>query len=205
MVPQFHPYMTTPLLQTPQPRIAKVIHHLTWEQLEELDRSLEEFAGVKLLYLDGTAEIMPISEEHEDFKVIIRRLLEVYLDEGGIRFYGRGGPTLGNKDLKARNEPDESYNLESKKPYPDLVIEVTVTSGGVDKLEGYRRMGVREVWFWQDGSLAIYHLMDGSYQRTSQSELLPKLPLELFCRYITYYDQYEAVQEFRQAMRQASQ
>jgi Uma2 family endonuclease len=193
--------MTTPLLQPP-PKLAKVINNLDWEQLEELDRSLEEFAGVKLVYLDGTAEIMPISEDHEDFKVIIRRLLEVYMEEVGIRFYGRGGPTLGSKHLKARNEPDESYNLESKKPYPDLVIEVTVTSGGVDKLEGYRRMGVPEVWFWEDGTLAIYHLADGTYQRVNQSELFPHLPLDVFCRYIMYYDQYEAVQEFRKVIRQ---
>lgn len=114
--------MTTQLLKSLQPRAAKVIHHLTWEQLEELDRSLEDF---------------------EDFKVTIRRSLEAYMEEADIRFYGRGGPTLGTKELKARNEPDESYNIDSKKPYPDLVIEVTVTSGGVDKLEAYRRMGGR--------------------------------------------------------------
>jgi Uma2 family endonuclease len=193
--------MTTQLLHPSQPSPARVIHALSWEQLEELDRSLSDFAGVKLVYLDGMAEIMPISEAHEDFKFIIRRLLEVYLEEAGMRFYGRGGPTLGAKGLKARNEPDESYNLESKKPYPDLVIEVTVTSGGVNKLEGYRRMGVKEVWFWEDGTLAIYALHDDRYEQVAQSELLPNLPLDLFCRYITYYDQYEAVQEFRQAIR----
>ncbi len=194
--------MTTPLLQTYQPRLAKVIHQLTWEQLEELDCSLEDFAGVKLVYLDGMAEVMPISEDHEAFKVIIRRLLEAYMDEAGIRFYGWGGPTLGSQEFKARNEPDEAYNLDSKKPYPDLVIEVTVTSGGVNKLEGYRRMGVKEVWFWQDGTLAIYHLSEGTYQRVNQSQLLNDLPVDLLCRYVTYYDQYEAVQEFRQVMRQ---
>jgi Uma2 family endonuclease len=196
--------MTAPLLQTPQPRIARVIHHLTWEQLEELDNSLEDFSGVKLVYLDGTAEIMPISEEHEGFKFIIRRLLEVYMEEMEIRFYGRGGPTLGSKQLNARNEPDESYNLESKKPFPDLVIEVTVTSGGVNKLEGYRRMGVKEVWYWEDGSLAIYHLAGENYHGVNHSELLKDLPLDVFCRYITYYDQYEAVQEFRRAIHEAS-
>ena len=195
--------MTQPLLQPPEIRIARMIHGLTWEQLEELDRSLEAFAGVKLAYLDGTAEIMPISQDHEDFKYIIRRLLEVYMEETSIRFYGRGGPTLGNRALKARNEPDESYNLGSKKPYPDLVIEVTITSGGVNKLEGYRRMGVPEVWFWEDGVLAIYGLQAEAYERLNHSNLLPNFPLELFCRYIVYYDQYEAVQAFRQALRQS--
>jgi Uma2 family endonuclease len=194
--------MTIQILQSPQPKAAKVIHHLTWEQLEELDRSLEDFAGIKLIYLDGTAEIMPISEDHEDFKVIIRRLLEAYMEEAGIRFYGRGGPTLGTKDVKARNEPDESYNLESKKPYPDLVIEVTITSGGVDKLEGYRRMGVKEGWFWEDGALEIYSLGSNGYEKIKQSKLLKDLPMDLFCRYITYHDQFDAVREFRKALRQ---
>ncbi|MFM2431014.1 MAG: hypothetical protein RLZZ511_2227 [Cyanobacteriota bacterium] len=193
--------MTTQLLDLPQSLPARLIRDLTWEQVEELDRSIADFAGFKLIYLDGLTEIMPISEEHEDFKVIIRRLLEVYLDEMGVRFYGRGGPTLGVKALKARNEPDESYNLDTKKPYPDLVIEVTVTSGGVNKLEGYRRMGVPEVWYWEDGMLVIYALRDEAYVQVSTSELLPKLPIDSFCRYITYYDQHEAVQEFRQLLR----
>jgi Uma2 family endonuclease len=67
----------------------------------------------------------------------MRRLLEAYLEETNIRFYSRGGLSLGNKELGARSEPDESYNLESRKPYPELVIEVVISSGGVEKLEGY--------------------------------------------------------------------
>lgn len=195
--------MTMQLVQSPKPRQAKVIHNLTWEQLEEIDRSLEDFPGVRLAYLDGTLEIMPISPEHEDFKSTIARLLETYLDEANIRFYRRGGPSYGNKELGARNEPDESYNLESRKPFPDLVIEVVISSGGVNKLEGYRRMGVTEVWFWEDGVLQIHHLRETSYQQLTQSELLSGLPLDLFCRYITYHDQYDGVREFRQILRQS--
>lgn len=195
--------MLPPLVQLPKPRPAKVIHHLTWEQLEELDRSLEDVAGVKLAYLDGTAEIMPIGREHEEFKSTIARLIEAYFDEKAIRFYKRGGPSLGDQTLGARNEPDESYNLNVSKPYPDLVIEVVVTSGGVDKLEGYRRMGVSEVWRWEDGLLEIYHLSNLGYEKRDQSQLLPSFPIDLFCRYITYHDQYDAVQEFRQVLRSA--
>ena len=194
--------MTTQIIQPPQPRQARVVHNLTWEQLEEIDRSLEDFPGVRLAYLDGMLEIMPISPEHEEFKSTIARLLETYLDEADIRFYRRGGPSYGNKELGARNEPDESYNLDSHKPFPDLVIEVVITSGGVNKLEGYRRMGVTEVWFWEDGLLQIHHLREAGYEVLSRSELLPHLPLNLFRRYITYHDQYDAVREFRQALRQ---
>lgn len=195
--------MTMQLVQPPQPRQAKVVHNLTWEQLEEIDRSLEDFPGVRLAYLDGTLEIRPISPEHEDFKSTIARLLETYLDEANIRFYRWGGPSYGNKELGARNEPDESYNLESRKPFPDLVIEVVISSGGVNKLEGYRRMGVPEVWFWEGGVLQIHHLRTTGYEQIDRSELLPSLPLDLFCRYVTYYDQYDAVREFRQSLRES--
>lgn len=193
--------MTTQLLHAPKPRSANVIHHLTWDQFEELDRSLESFAGVKLAYLDGTAEVMPISPEHEDFKSTLVRLLDVFMDEKEIRFYKRGGPSLGNRELGARNEPDESYNFDTPKPFPDLVIEVVKTSGGVNKLEGYRRLGVKEVWFWEDGVLEFHALQSDGYQRVEQSGLLPDLPIDAFCRYITYHDQHEAVKEFRKLIR----
>ena len=196
--------MTTQLVQPPKPKQAKVVHDLTWEQLEEIDRSLEDFSGVRLAYLDGTLEIMPISPEHEDFKSTIARLLETYLDEAGIRFYRRGGPSYGNKELGARNELDESYNLDAHKPFPDLVIEVVISSGGVNKLEGYRRMGVTEVWFWEDGVLQLHHRRAEGYERLNHSELLPGLPIDLLRRYITYHDQYDAVREFRQALCQRS-
>ena len=196
--------MTTQILQTSQPRRAKVIHNISWEQLEEIDRSLEDFPGLKLIYLDGTLEIMPISQEHEDTKATMRVLLEAYLRAKGIRFYSRGGPTLGRKEEGARNEPDECFNIGTRKPYPDLVFEVTVTSGGIDRLEGYRRMEVAEVWFWEDGMLSIHHLRESGYELVAQPELLETFPLSLFTRYITYHDQYDAVTEFLEAIGQQS-
>ncbi len=186
--------MTTQLLQTPTPRAANVIHHLTWVQFEELDRSLESVAGVKLAYLDGTAEIMPISPEHEDFKSTLVRLLEAFMDEKEIRYYKRGGPSLGNRELGARNEPDESYNFEALKLFLDLVIEVVKTSGGINKLEGYRRLGVKEVWFWEDGVMEFHHFQDDGYRTVKTNGLLPELPIEAFCRYIVYHDQYSSFQ-----------
>lgn len=189
------------IVQAFKPRSATVIHGLTWEQFEELDRSLETVAGLKLAYLDGNAEIMPISPEHEDFKSTLVRLLEAFMDEKDIRYYKRGGPSLGNKELGARNEPDESYNFDTPKFSPDLVIEVVKTSGGINKLEGYRRLGVREVWFWEDSVLAFYELQSDGYKKVVQSRLLPDLPVNFFCRYIVYHDQYEAVKEFKKILR----
>jgi Uma2 family endonuclease len=189
--------MTAQLLNPLHPQPANLIHQVSWQQLEEIDRAISKLGRFKLAYLDTTLEIMPISEEHEEFKSTLGLLLDAYMRFAKIRFYKRGSPTMGTQELAARGEPDESYNLDTRKPYPDLVVEVVKTSGGVDKLELYRRMGVAEVWFWEDGVLDLYQLDEaGIYQKVSKSRLLPNLPLDTFLRYVTYHDQYDAVTEF---------
>ena len=187
--------------QPPNKKAAWVIPNVSWEQLEKIDSAFAPTPGIKFFYLDKTLEIVTLGEEHEYFKFIIRKLLETYLDYTGIRYYGRGGPTFGDREQGSRGEPDESYNLETKKKYPDLVIEVIDTSGGVDKLAIYQRLGVQEVWFWEDGVLTIHHLRRTGYLQIERSQLLENLPIDLFCRFITYHDQYDAVVEFREALK----
>ncbi len=174
---------------------------VSWSQFESLEAAFESVGGIKFSYLDGILEIMTISPEHEDTKSTIGILLEAYLREKGIRSYRRGGPTLGSEELGARKEPDESYNFLTKKAIPDLAIEVVFTSGGIDKLQLYKRLGIPEVWFWEDGVLSIYCLRE-EYEQVDRSELLPELDIALLVRYITYFDQYDAVTEFIKALRE---
>ncbi|RMG69685.1 MAG: Uma2 family endonuclease [Chloroflexi bacterium] len=174
---------------------------ISWLQFEAIEAAFANISGVRFAYLDGTLDIMTVSPEHEDTKGTIRALVEAYMREKGIRFYIRGGPTLGSQELGARKEPDESYNLNTKKDIPDLAIEVVITSGGIDKLELYKRVGVPEVWFWQDGVLDIYVLKE-DYEKMKRSQLLPNLDIEMLMRYITYFDQYDAVTEFINTLRQ---
>lgn len=174
---------------------------VSWSQFESLEAAFESVGGIKFAYLDGILEIMAVSPEHQDTKSTIGILLEAYLREKGIRFYIKGSPTLGSKELGARKEPDESYNLLTKKAIPDLAIEVVFTSGGIDKLQLYKRLGIPEVWFWEDGVLSIYYLRQ-EYEKVDRSELLPELDIALLVRYITYFDQYDAVTEFIKALRE---
>ncbi|MEG4171422.1 MULTISPECIES: Uma2 family endonuclease [unclassified Microcoleus] len=174
---------------------------VSWSQFESLEAAFESVGGIKFAYLDGILEIITVSPEHEESKSTIGLLLEAYLREKGIRFYIKGGPTLGSKELGARKEPDESYNLTTKKAIPDLAIEVVFTSGGIDKLQLYKRLGIPEVWFWEDGVLSIYYLRE-EYEKVDCSELLPELDIALLVRYVTYFDQYDAVTEFIKALRE---
>ena len=54
---------------------------------------------------------------------------------------------------QAGAEPDKSWCIGQEKEFPDLVLEIALTSGGINKLEIYRRFKVPEVWFWRRNKL----------------------------------------------------
>jgi Uma2 family endonuclease len=196
--------MSSPVLEKPTTLkdSCVLLYNVSWEQLEQLDATLEG-TGAHLSYLDGILEIMsPLSDDHEDAKSTVSTLLEVYLREKQIRFYIRGSATLGKRENRTRREPDESYNFGTKKSIPDLIIEITVTSGGINKLEIYKRLRIPEVWFWEDGLLSVYCLQGEEYQKVTKSSLVPDLDLELFAHYSRMADQYDAVNEFSQMIRE---
>jgi len=83
---------------------------------------------------------------------------------------------------------------------PDLSIEIVFSSGNESKLNRYRALGVKEVWFWEDGLLALYHLGDSGYQRVDRSQLLPNLDIDLLTRCLLMTDTVEAGGKFRQAI-----
>ena len=196
--------MNSPVIAKPvTPKTSYVLlYNVSWDQLEKLDVDLEG-TGARLTYLDGILEIMsPLSDDHEDAKSTTSRLLEAYLREKKIRFYVRGSATLGKRKDGTRREPDESYNFGAKKSIPDLIIEITVTSGGINKLEVYKRLKVPEVWFWEDGLLSVYCLRNEEYEKASQSSFFPDLDIELLAQYSRMADQYDAVNEFSQVIRE---
>ena len=145
---------------------------------------------------------MTPSREHIQSKSTVGLLLEVYLRHIGRRFYRTGGYPLGSREEGARGEPDDSYNLDFVKPIPDIAIEVVITSGGVNKLEKYRRWGVPEVWFYQKQQIFIYHLHSDKYEQVTRSEFLPELDLNLFVRCLNMSDQYDATIAFSTSLKQ---
>ncbi len=168
---------------------------VSWEQFEAIEAAFEYLGGVKFFYLDRILQIMTVSPEHEIIKKTLCMLLEAYMRASGIRFYGKGGPTLGNRELGGRKEPDDSYDIGTEKTVPDIAIEIVITSGGINTLELYKRLGVREVWFWQNSQLSLYYLTGENYEQIARSTFLPALDLELLLRCANIADQYDAVIE----------
>ena len=173
---------------------------VTWHAYDSLLLALGNSSSYRVSYLLETLEIMSPSRSHELDKKAIARLLEAYLEEKRIRFWGLGSTTLKNKDKQAGKEPDECYCIGTDKEIPDLAIEVVYTSGGVDTLKVYQRLGVGEVWIWQNRELKVYCLQGDNYQQQQQSKLLPDLDLTLFAQYIVIKDPLDAIVQWRKAI-----
>ena len=176
--------------------------NITWEQFKGIESQLEKNRAVRLTYLKGDLEILsPIGEQHEEVKSTLGLLLEAYMREKGIRFYTRGGFTLESPGY-ASGTPDESYSIGSRHDIPDIVIEIIVTSGTLDRRELYKPKRVPEVWFWKADQLKVFRLDEsGEYAEVSRSTFFPDLDLELLLRYIRIPDQYDAVNEFVEVIR----
>jgi Uma2 family endonuclease len=188
-------------LETSDPEEKFITSGVTWKAYESLLASLGDSSSYRVAYLLGTLEIMSPSRSHELDKKAIARLLEVYLEENRIRFWGLGSTTFRQENKQVGKEPDECYCIDTDKDIPDLAIEVVYTSGGVDTLEIYQRLSVGEVWFWQNQQFKIYCLQDNNYQLKTQSQLLPNLDLTLLAQYVTISDPLEAVIEWRKQVR----
>jgi Uma2 family endonuclease len=141
-------------------------------------------------------------KKHETVKRRISTLLDNYLEYAGIDYTPTGLMTLESAAGLVKREADDSYELGPGRERPDLAIEIVITSGGINKLEAYRRLQIPEVWFWEKGRLSLHALRPNGYETIQRSEVLPALDIELLSRCINLPNHTQAVQSFRQAMQE---
>ena len=185
-----------------EPEQRVVYSDISWGRYLALDKELgDDRPGPRLYYLDGQLEIMGTSEEHERIKKWIAGLLELHFDEIGIEIMPRGQATMRVALKKAGAEPDESWCIGEEKKFPDLALEIALSSGGIDKLATYRRFRVPEVWLWRKGKLEIHCLnRSGVYERVQKSRLLPRLDVSLLERCVGIRSWQQARRIFRERL-----
>jgi Uma2 family endonuclease len=159
----------------------RFVWRVGWAGYKALMALRGDTSGPRISYLDGSVELMAPSKNHESIKSRIGRLLETYCLARNIRVEPVGSWTLEDDTEEAAAEPDECYCFgpSQDRERPDLAIEVVWTSGGLNKLEIYRRLGVREVWWWKSDVLRVSELVDGAYVPRERSVHLPDLDLAL--------------------------
>ena len=187
-----------------------VIQGVSWDSYETLLTKLEDNSHYRVSYLDEILEIVSPSRKHETTKSRIRSLVELLLITKRIKHTPMGSTTARNRLKKAGAEPDECYSFGGEeKDIPDLAIEIIITSGSIKKLETYRRLGVKEVWFWKKNHLQLFYLREENpiefsqtygYEEIKTSKLIPQINIGLLTERSLIPDQLDAIDQFQQGI-----
>jgi Uma2 family endonuclease len=171
----------------------------TWLDYQRHLRIRGEASRPRLTFGDGVLEVMNPSRSHESIKNAIGCLVEVYLEVNNLPYTGVGSWTLSDEQLEKGLEPDECYLLgpDDDRDVPDLAIEVVWTAGGRDKLPIYLALGVREVWVWRRGKIAVHLLRGKRYQPSQRSSVLAGIDLDELAACVDVPRTSEATKRFR--------
>ena len=195
------------LAEDPEERF--ITSGVSWDSYQALLAKLADRSHYRIIYLDGVLEIVSPSIRHEKVKKNLAMLLEHFFYRQRINCIPMGSNTFRDQVKQVCAEPDECYCIGVEKSIPDLAIEVNITSGSIDKLETYGRLGIREVWLWKNNELSLYYLRqttdrfsDGcGYEGIVTSELLPELDIELLSRCALITNSLQCLDEFDRSER----
>ena len=165
-----------------------IVHFVSWTTYEHLLADLSNQSSTRLTYDRGMLEIMCPLPEHEEGNRTIALLVEVLAEEMRIDVRNFGSTTFRRADLARGFEPDSCFYIQHEAdisgkstidltvdPPPDLVIEVDITSGSLDKFPIYAQVGVPEVWRYDGQRLRISTLTAERYVEVETSLALPLL------------------------------
>jgi Uma2 family endonuclease len=178
-----------------------VFHNVTWEDYERVLEIRGDKSAPRISYLEGELEIMSPGKGHEQIKSLIGRLVEVWCIDRGIEMMPYGSWTLKEKPKKRGAEADECYIFGTEpRKRPQLAIEVEWSRRGIDKLQIYEKLGVEEVWIWRKGTIEVYVLVAGQFERATRSRVLPDLDLALLTSMLDRDTLTQAVRDFRKEL-----
>lgn len=162
-----------------------ICSNTSWEEYEAILQEKANSSAYRISFSNGILKIMSPSRNHEIIKDFIYLLIISYCDAIELDYYPLGSTTLKQKDKSVGKEPDTSFCFNSLKQVPDLAVEVIFSSGSIEDLEKYQKLGVKEVWFWINNKLEIHVLIDDSYQQQNSSYNLADLNCKLLEKYIS--------------------
>lgn len=178
-----------------------VMNGVDWRTYGAL-RELIDSPGIRMTYLNGALEIMSPSRRHEHEKKTIARMIEVFALERDFPLRGYGSTTFRAEARERGLEPDECYCVGHELgDAPDIALEIVITSGGINKLEVYRGLGVAEVWIFKEGRFRLFSLQADEYQSVEKSALVPDLDFAAIEELVKLDDQHAAVKAFRDRLR----
>ena len=184
------------------PEIAEqrvILSNVSWETFEKLLEELGDKRATRLAYNEGLLEIMTPLGPHENNNRFIESLIGAIADELNLNLKRFGSLTLKREKKLKGAEPDSCYYLQNEPlvrskqeidldndPPPDLVLEIDITSGPLDKRPIYAAIGVPEFWRYDGNKLEVFvlHPSNRDYQQVNQSSTFPWMSLDVIPRFI---------------------
>lgn len=189
--------MQTLTLEIAEQRV--ILSNISWQTFEQLLKELGDNRTSRLAYDEGVLEIMTPLGRHENNNRFIDDLVRAIADELDLNLKKFGSLTLKRSKKLKGAEPDSCYYLQNeplvrskqeidldKDPPPDLVLEIDITSGSLNKQPIYAAIGVPEFWHYNGNKLQVFVLQQstGDYQTVTQSPTFPWMPLDVIPRFI---------------------
>ncbi|WP_013322991.1 Uma2 family endonuclease [Gloeothece verrucosa] len=170
-----------------------ILNPVSWETFNHLLNDLGNQRASRLAYYQGIIEIMTPLGEHEHNNRFIDDLIRAIADELNLNLKKMGSLTLKKDNIKQGVEPDSCYYLKNEPlvrnkqtidlnidPAPDLVLEIDITSGSLDKLPIYGALGVTEIWRYNGNQLNVFILdkVTLTYHQSKNSRIFSWLDLK---------------------------
>src|SRR6185503_6365209 len=148
-----------------------ILSNISWQTFEQILKELGDNRSTRLAYNNGFLEIMTPLGPHENNNRFIGDLVRVITDELNLNMKKFGSLTMKRSKKLKSAEPDSCYYLQNepvvrskqeidldKDPPPDLVLEIDMSSGSLDKLPIYAAIGVPELWRYDGNKLEVFVL-----------------------------------------------
>jgi Uma2 family endonuclease len=168
------------------------LHNISWETYEKLVNEQTDNSALHLTYNNGDLEIMVESFKHGNYSRYLEYIVLELADIFEIDFVPAGSATFRKKDKAKGFEGDGSFyfkNAESIRekeeidltvdPAPELIIEVDITHGSLQKFPVFAGLNVEEVWRFDGQDVRFYRLENDDYTEVSESVCLPDVKSEI--------------------------
>ncbi len=170
--------------------------------------------AARVAYDRGTLEIMTPFPGHEYYKEVLSDATKDIADALDRDYESYGSTTWRRKIKEAGLGPDNCFYFQNESlvrgklefdldrdPSPDLSLEIDLTRKSLNRLPIYARLGVPELWCYDDGEITIYHLQEGEYVEAAQSLVFPELPIQSL-PYVIEEHRQQGRRVLRQAIRE---
>ncbi len=174
-----------------------VLRDVSWAEFNAILAELGEQRSTRIAYDHGLLEIMAPLPEHEYFKETMGDAVKDISEELDLDYESYGSTTWRKQAAQAGIEPDNCFYIQNEAlvrgkltldldqdPPPDLALEIDLTSKSIHRFSIYARLGIPEIWCYDQGQLMVYCLQSGAYQSVAQSLVFPMLKVQELPRLI---------------------